>query len=172
MFTWRATYLNVRELRCLAEGRILPITVSQPLVDVWIPAPDIPDVALEVLHIDSIEPDDSRKQSHIRLSHSVTVVVRPRRLSQLGLSFVKRSKESLHVLRVSFLGRGKARLVDAIVDIVISPFVCLLNLRFQILWEQVELGILLWQEVIEGMIEHPDNLTRLVANDAPLLLVV
>lgn len=45
------TNLDVQEVRRLLERRHVPVQVPHPLVQRRIPAPDVPDVALEVLHV-------------------------------------------------------------------------------------------------------------------------
>ena len=73
--------LDMCELSSTAEGVVVPVTMSNPsgrtlaaimynylcvlLVDCWIAAANIPDIALEVLHVDDIEPDYSLRMLNI-----------------------------------------------------------------------------------------------------------
>lgn len=58
-----------------------------------------------------------------------------------------------------------------IVDVVVCPFIGLFNLLLQILWEELDLLVLLWQQLVEFMVEHADDLTGLIADNGLLLLV-
>jgi len=70
---------------------------------------------------------------------------------------------------VRFFGvRGR----HTIVDIIVSPVIRLLDLLLQLLWEEIDLGILLGQNPVETMIEHANDLRRLVVHNALLFLVV
>jgi len=68
--------------------------------------------------------------------------------------------------------RGKARLVDTVVDVVVSPLVRLLDLRLQILGQKHHILVLIVQQVVELSVEHADDLARLIADDGVLLCVV
>ena len=57
--------------------------------------------------------------------------------------------------------RSKARLVDPIVDVVVCPFICPLNLCSQLLREKVNTLILFRQNVIELCVEHADDFAGL-----------
>jgi hypothetical protein len=86
--------LDVRELGRAAEGFVVPVKVSHPpsrkkkvshsglltrffryaqagcqysLVKIGVSAADVPNVALEVLHVDCVEADDGRVQTHVLL---------------------------------------------------------------------------------------------------------
>jgi hypothetical protein len=50
--------LDVGELGGLAEGGDIPVEVAEPLVERWVSATDVADVALEVLDVDGVEADD------------------------------------------------------------------------------------------------------------------
>jgi hypothetical protein len=68
--------------------------------------------------------------------------------------------------------RGKTGLVNTIVDVVVSPLVRLLDLRLQVLRQEVDFLVLLRQQVVELGVEHADDLAGLVADDRVLLGVV
>lgn len=59
-----------------------------------------------------------------------------------------------------------------IVDVVVRPFVGLLDVAFESVRQEVDVLVLVGQQVVEFMIEHADDLARLIADDALLLLVV
>ena len=50
--------LDVLKLRCLAKRRYIPIQHPQPFVQLRVAAPDVSDIALEVLDVDRVEADD------------------------------------------------------------------------------------------------------------------
>ena len=54
----RIMFLDMLELCRLSERRHIPIQVPQPLMQCWVSAPDVTDIALEMLHIHRIESDD------------------------------------------------------------------------------------------------------------------
>lgn len=68
--------------------------------------------------------------------------------------------------------RCKARPINTIVDVVISPLVGLLNGLPQLLRKQIQLLVLLGQKIIELIIEHAQDLTALIAHNLILLFVV
>ena len=51
--------------------------------------------------------------------------------------------------------RGETGLVDAIVDVVVSPFVGLFNLLPEMFWKEIDFRVLLWEYVIKFGVEHP-----------------
>lgn len=68
--------------------------------------------------------------------------------------------------------RGKARLVDTVVDVIVSPLVRLLDLRLQVLREKNHVLVLVVQQVVEFSVEHANDLAGLVAHDGLLLGIV
>ena len=94
------------ELRRPSKSLILPVTVPHPLVQGRVPAPDLPEIALEVLHVDGDEADDGRVQAHISFGGVGAVVVRTRGFGEFGFGAVECCEESLDVLFVGFLGSG------------------------------------------------------------------
>lgn len=71
-------FLNMLKHRRLVECRHIPIQIPHPLMDRRIPTPNIPDIALEVLHVDRIEADDRRVEPYIGLRDFVAEVERSR----------------------------------------------------------------------------------------------
>ena len=85
--------LDVRKFGRAAEGFVVPVQVSDPsmmsvslpalkfrrgidiLVQVRVSAPNVADIALEVLDVDCVEANDRCVQSHIRLSQTIAEVV-------------------------------------------------------------------------------------------------
>ena len=68
--------------------------------------------------------------------------------------------------------RGKSGLVDTVVYVIVSPLVSLFDALLQIRWEKIDLCNLFRQKMVKGMVEHPDDFTALVVDDAFLLFVV
>lgn len=46
--------LDVQEIGRVLEGRVVPVQVAHPCVQVWVARPDVLDVALEVLYVDGL----------------------------------------------------------------------------------------------------------------------
>lgn len=90
------------------------------LVDCRISAANVSNVALEMLHIDNIESNDSLRMSgiatstskigtdceepHVCLCHSITVVVGTRRLCQILLNTIERFEELSDSFLICILG--------------------------------------------------------------------
>ncbi len=92
------------ELRRPSKSLVLPVTVPQPIVQSRVPAPNIPEVALEVLHVDGVEADDGRVQAHVGFGGVGAVVVGAGGFGEFGFGAVEGCEESLDVLFVGFLG--------------------------------------------------------------------
>ena len=129
------TYLDVRELGRLSKRRVVPVAMPHPFVKVGIAASDIPQVALEMLNIDRVEADDGRVEPDVCFCHAFAMIVGAWRPGQLGLCTIQRGEERLHVLEVRLFGGCEARLVDAVVDVVVRPLVRLLDLLLQVVWQ-------------------------------------
>ncbi len=67
----------------------------------------------------------------------------------MGLGAVEGLEQRNHIPVVGGLGRGKARLVDAVVDLVVLPLVGLVDLRAQGLGVEVDGAVLFVDEVVE-----------------------
>lgn len=70
--------LDVRELGGLTERRHLPVQIPEPGVDARVPAPDVPQVDLEVLHVHDVEAHDGGVQTHVGLGDRLAEVERAR----------------------------------------------------------------------------------------------
>jgi hypothetical protein len=49
--------LDVLKLRRLLEGRLVPVQVAHPAMQIWVAGADVAQVALEVLHVDGVKSD-------------------------------------------------------------------------------------------------------------------
>ncbi len=78
---------------------------------------------------------------------------------------VERGEEVVDGGFVNFLFRGDATFVDAVVDFVVGPLVCFLDLSAQVFRQEIDGGICLGQEIVESSIHHADDFTRLVVDD-------
>ena len=93
-------------------------------------APDIADIALEVLHVDCVEADDGlprsapryrdrrgshthRVQANVCFRDPIAVVVRAGRFGHLGFGSVERSEQRCDAALVRILSGGKSALVNA-----------------------------------------------------------
>jgi hypothetical protein len=158
-------------------------------VKVGISAADITDVALEVLHVDGVEADNRCEKADVLFCEAVAEVVRTAGLGEVLFRTIQGLEELGDSLLVGFLGAvrtlvqswevmaqegvpSKARLIDTIVDVIVSPFVRLLDLGLQVLRKQNHVLVLVVQEVVELGVEHANDLAGLVADDSLLLRVV
>ena len=121
-----------------------------------------------------IEADDGDVESNVSLRDLLPVVIGTLALGilQVLLSPIEGLEELDHVLLVGFLRRGEAGLVDAVVDEVVRPLVCLVNLLTQGFRVELDVAVLFIDEVIKLGVEHADDLAALVADNSVLLLVV
>lgn len=117
--------LNVLKVRRIPERWQIPVQPTHPAVNSWISRPDITNIALEMLHVDRVEPDDCREQPDISLGHRVAEEVRGdgRLLGEVCFDLVQRGEESCDGFLVGFLGGGETGFVDAVIDVVVDPFV-------------------------------------------------
>ena len=74
------------------------------LVEVGVAAADVPDVALEVLHVDGVEADDGGKEADVLLCKAVAEVVWTAGLSEVCFGAVQRFEELGDGLLIGFLG--------------------------------------------------------------------
>lgn len=125
-------------------------------------------VGLEVNNIDGVETDESSEETHISLSDSGSSEVAS--LGEDGLDLVQMLEQSVECLIVGRLSLSKSATVDTVVDVGVDPSVQLLNLRAQRLGVQIQRRIL--RQVVELIVEHADDLGRLVVDDALGLLIV
>lgn len=153
-------------------------------------------VALEVDVVDGIISDDGGIQPDKRVKESKKLVnkkgyrTRKRKINIPDISFgksvthqklpsiaqpildlLKRLGQRLDSSLVSLLGARETRLVHAIVNIIVYPFIQLVNFLFQVFRVQIKLGLIGWQFLVERSIEETDNLARFVVDDGVFLFI-
>lgn len=131
--TLRIVELDMLKLSRLTKRRVIPVHRSQPAVDRRVSGTNITDVALEVLDINGIKADDCREKTDIGLGDCVAEEEGRDcgLLGQVCLNFVERVEEGCYGFLVCFLGSREAGLVDSIVDVVVDPIVCFIDLLAQ-----------------------------------------
>ena len=131
----------------------------------------VAEVALEVLHVHDVEAHDGRIQPNIGFSELLSEIVRARG-GEIGLRAVEGLEQLGHsgLIRLS-LG-AEAGLVHAIVDVVVSPFVGLIDLFLQCWREKIDGSFVFGEHVVKFVVEHADDLTGFVADDGLLLDVI
>lgn len=159
------------KLRRLPKRRRLPIQPPQPPMNTRVSTPNIPQIRLKMLHINSVEPHDRGVETDIGLCDFGAPVVRSWTRAEVFLDFVQGFEEGEETLFVCFLGRRESSFVDSVVDQVVRPFVVLVDLAPQVL--RVEYNVLLnaWK-VVELGVEHADDVRGFVGDDLILLDVV
>lgn len=183
---------NVFKLRGIMEGRHVPVELTEPLVDGREAGADIGQVALEVLHVDGIESDDGRVETHVGFGDGLAKVVWAWRAGEVLLYLLERLEQDLHVLLVRFLGArvvwglagalvgiamtgkvpGKTAFVHSVVDVIVRPAVGLFDRVPQGRGEKVDFLVFVGNQVVEFIVHHSDDLAALVADDLVKLLVV
>lgn len=128
--TLRIMLLNMFKVRRLPKRRVIPIKTPHPAMNGREPAPDITEVALEVLHVDRVEADDRREQSDIRLGDGVAEEVRRsgELFGEVGFDPVEGAEEGCDGFFVGFLRGCEAGFVDAVVYVVVDPIVGFVDL--------------------------------------------
>lgn len=98
-------------------------------------------------------------QPNINLGKDLPKPVRPlaRGLLQVRLAAVQGFKQRNHVPLVGLLSGGKARLVHAVVDLVVLPLVRLIDLLAEGLGVEFRLAVFLLDEVVELPPSQPPN---------------
>lgn len=146
------------KLRRLPERRHLPVQPTQPAMQSREARSDVTQVTLEVLDVDGVEADDRREETNIGLSERVSEeVARGRVFDEVGFDPVERGEERGDGLFVGFLGGREAGFVDAVVDVVVDPFVAGVDFGAQGGGEEVEGFIFCGEEVVEFVVEHADD---------------
>ena len=155
----------------------IPVQIPQPPAQPWIVVTDHLQVALEDVDIGHVESDHRGIKANVRLGDVLAKEVRRvTRLAQVLLQPVQRFEKREEVCFVHFLRRGKADLVDAVVDRVVNPLVHLVNLLTQVFGTEAAAGLgrlaqVLGQQVVEFGVEHADDLAALVVDDRLGLLI-
>lgn len=132
--TLRIMSLNMIELRRLSKGLVIPIQVSHPLMNMWVSTPHIPQIRLEMLDVNHIEPDDGGEESYVDFGDRVAEIVGSAFFVTLGevrFDAVEGGEEGCDGFFVGGLGGGKAGFVDAVVDVVVDPVVCFVDFGFE-----------------------------------------
>lgn len=82
----------------------------------------------------------------------------------MGFDFVEGGEEGFYGALVGFLGCCEAGFVDAVVDVVVGPFVCGFDLGAQVGGVEVEGFVLGGEEVVEFVVEHADDFGALLGS--------
>ena len=141
--------LDVIKVGRLLELGVLPVQLPHPLMQRRVATSNIANIALEVLHVHRIKPDDGDKQTDIDLSQHVAEPVRSRVGGKVLLSAVESLEEGDDIALVGIGLGGEAGLVDAVVDEVVDPFVVLLDLGAEVFGVKVDLAVLLLNQVVK-----------------------
>lgn len=114
--------LDVSEFSRAAEGLVVPVKIAQPpgrqsqydyivvslriilLVEVGVAAADVPDVALEVLHVNGIEADDCGEEADVLLCEAVAEVERTAGLDEVCLRTIQGLEKLDDSLFICLLG--------------------------------------------------------------------
>ena len=141
-------------------------------------------IALEDIVIRNIEPDEGGIQANVCIGHEVAEQVLasssiiPLPEGKMPFQPVQALEQYDQMLFVRFLCSCKATLVHSIVDCIVNPLVHLIDLFSQFLrikprpvTRLTALPDILWQEIVELGVEHPNDLAALVVHDRLGLLV-
>ena len=160
---------NVFKLCRLTERRFVPVQLPDPAMQRRIPGANIAQVALEMLHVHGVEADDRRVESDVCLCDLGAEIVGLFALGVVGSEVffcaVQRAEEGGDGVFVGRGGRGEARFVDAVVDVVVGPFVCGFDVCAEGGGEEVDGGVGRREQGVEFGVEHTDYFRGLVGDD-------
>ena len=157
--------LDMFKLRRRPKRLNIPIQLPQPLVQRRKPAPNILDIAFEMLHVHHIKSHNRRVQPNIRFRNLLAKVIRLRMLSEVFLRPRQSVKEREHSSLIRFLRRRKARSVNTVIYQIIRPLVRQIDFLPQGLRIQIHIPVLLGKQAVELGVEHANNIAALVAHD-------
>lgn len=174
--TPRIMTFNMRKLRRTLSKRVrkVPIQIPHPRVNRRISTANVSKVAFEMLHIHHVEADDGCVESDVGFGDLWTVVEWSFGVdgAEVVFDFVEGGEEGCDGFFVGGLGGGEAGFVDAVVDVVVGPFVGGFDFCLEVGGEEVYLGKFGGQEVVEFGVEHADDFAGFIVHDFFLLDVV
>lgn len=141
--------LNMRKLRRLPERWYVPIKIPQPLMNIWVPTPDIPNIRLKMLDIYCIETNDRGEETDICFCDVGPEVVGACCFRKAFLDAVKGGEEGGDGLSVGGFGGCEPGFVDTIVNVVVNPFVGFLDILLQVFGEEVDGLVFLVDDIVE-----------------------
>jgi hypothetical protein len=97
-------FLDMLKLRRLLESRNVPIQVPHPLMQRWIPGPNVSDVAFEMLDVYGIEANNGGVEAYVRFGDVLAEVVGCGMFGEVLFSAVERDEEGIDGFFVGFLG--------------------------------------------------------------------
>ena len=119
-------------------------------------------VGLEVDHVSRVEANERHKEADISFSDSRASEVA--RLGENGFGLFQMFEQFVVCFFVSLLAFGESTSIHAIVDVGVDPRVQFLYLRAQMLGIQIQRRVL--RQVVELLVEHANDIGRLVVYDA------
>lgn len=103
--------LDMLKLRCLLEGRYVPVQLPQPLMQRRITRSDITNVAFKMLHIDGVEANDGSIEANVCFGDVSTKIIWSSVISKVSLDAVKGGEKRFDGFFVSFLRPSDCELV-------------------------------------------------------------
>ena len=116
------------ELSRVMESRHIPVQLAHPAMNSRVPGTNIPNITLEVLDVHGVEADDGREEPDVSFGDIGAEEVGVCVACYVLLDTLERGEERCHGFFVRFLGGCEAGLVHAVVDVVVDPFVCVVDL--------------------------------------------
>ena len=142
--------LDVLEISRLFEPFDIPVQILHPVVQVRIVVPDHAQIEFKLLHIYRIKPHQRHIDLNVKLRKLLSQDVRTAVVVHNFFELVERAKDGDDVFIVRLLVFCEADFVHARIHIACDPTRYCVDPGLQVGWAQVYVGILLWQEHIEG----------------------
>ena len=163
--------LDVLKIRRLLKSLHIPVQVLEVIVQEWVVVSDGAKIALEVLHVDGVEPDQRRVGADIDFCQLGAEDVGPAALGEELLELVEGAEDGDDVLVVGRLIRREAGFVDSRVEVALHPVGDGVDLGAQMLRVEIRDGDLVWEEGIESRLKITEEFGALVVDDGVRLLV-
>ena len=169
--TLRVVLLNMLEIRSLLEPLDIPIQVFEVVVQEWVVVPNGAEIALEMLHVDRVEPDQRHVCADVDFGQLCTEYIRAAAVSEQILKLVEGREDGNDISVVRLLVRREAGFVDARVEMALHPVAYCIDPRSEMLRIECHGYLLLWEERVEGCLQVTEEFSALVVDDRAGLLV-
>lgn len=152
--------LDMLEISRLPERRHIPVQLAHPAMDSGIPGANITNITLKMLDIHRVKADNRREEPDISLGDGGAKIewrLGALRSGKVGFDLVEGGEERCYGSVVGFLGGCEAGFVDAIIDVVVGPFVGGFDLGSEGLRVEIDFFVGFGEDAVELVVEHADD---------------
>lgn len=152
--------LDMLEISRLPERRYIPVQLAHPAMNSGVPGANIANITLKMLDIHRVKADNGREEPDISLGDGGAKVegrLGALRSGEVGFDLVEGGEKRCYGSVVGFLGGREAGFVDAVVDVVVGPFVGGFDLGSEGLWVEIDFFVGFGKDVVEFVVKHADD---------------